>query len=360
MKQIKANAVCNLMVSIVLTTTWMLVLDGCNTKKAESTPKKYSNGVFIVNEGNFQFGNASVSFYDPATQKIENNIFETTNGFKLGDVAQSMNTATTPDYIVLNNSQKVMAIDATNDFKFLYSIQIDGSSPRHIEQINDSTAYVTELYANKIWVIDTKQKKVRKSIPVDGWTEQIFSFPQGAVAVQHPKPGTTTGSGLLFLETTTDILFETLPLSSEPSGAVKDKNGNVWVLCVGDSAKNIAPVLLYLSATGSVEKIMPFALSSHPKSLRYSKSDEYLYFIDNNALYRMKVTDSNLPTTSFLSLSGRNIYGVDADPTNGDLYLSDAIDYVQSSKIYRYSKDGNLIHSFNAGIISNGFVFSYE
>jgi hypothetical protein len=74
----------------------------------------------------------------------------------------------------------------------------------------------------------------------------------------------------------------------------------------------------------------------------------------------MKVTDSNLPTTSFLSLSGRNIYGVDADPTNGDLYLSDAIDYVQSSKIYRYSKDGNLIHSFNAGIISNGFVFSYE
>ena len=31
-------------------------------------------GLFITNEGNFQYGNATLSFYNPATKKIENEI----------------------------------------------------------------------------------------------------------------------------------------------------------------------------------------------------------------------------------------------------------------------------------------------
>ena len=47
-------------------------------------------GLFITNEGNFQYGNATLSFYNPDTRKVENEIFYRANGMKLGDVAQSM------------------------------------------------------------------------------------------------------------------------------------------------------------------------------------------------------------------------------------------------------------------------------
>ena len=48
------------------------------------------HGLFICNEGNFQYGNATLSFYDPATRSVENEVFYRANAMRLGDVAQSM------------------------------------------------------------------------------------------------------------------------------------------------------------------------------------------------------------------------------------------------------------------------------
>ena len=43
-------------------------------------------GLFICNEGNFQYGNATLSYYDPTTKTVENEIFYRANAMKLGDV----------------------------------------------------------------------------------------------------------------------------------------------------------------------------------------------------------------------------------------------------------------------------------
>ena len=41
------------------------------------------DGLFIMNEGNFQYGNATLSYYDPETKKVENEIFYRANAMKL-------------------------------------------------------------------------------------------------------------------------------------------------------------------------------------------------------------------------------------------------------------------------------------
>ena len=74
-------------------------------------------GLFITNEGNFQYGNATLSYYNPTTKEVENEVFYRANAMKLGDIAQSMVIRDGIGWVVVNNSHVVFAIDI-NTFNY--------------------------------------------------------------------------------------------------------------------------------------------------------------------------------------------------------------------------------------------------
>ena len=68
-------------------------------------------GVYILNEGNYNSGNSTLSYYDPEKQTIENGIFQRANDRKLGDTGQSMTLFGNTLFIAMENSGIVWAID---------------------------------------------------------------------------------------------------------------------------------------------------------------------------------------------------------------------------------------------------------
>ena len=70
------------------------------------------SGLLVLNEGNFQYSNASLSFYDIQADTVCNNLFYKVNDAPLGDVAESMALVDGKLYIVVNNSNYIYKVDA--------------------------------------------------------------------------------------------------------------------------------------------------------------------------------------------------------------------------------------------------------
>ena len=89
----------------------ILVLASCDTKPKSNDdiilPPPIKGSIMMINEGNFQFGNSSLTVYDFNKDLIYPDVFEKTNGRKLGDVFQSITVVNGAAYLVVNNSQNL-------------------------------------------------------------------------------------------------------------------------------------------------------------------------------------------------------------------------------------------------------------
>ncbi|MDW8333153.1 MAG: YncE family protein, partial [Bacteroidia bacterium] len=88
-----------------------LVLAACSEKNTVEPDEKFESGLYIVNEGNFDWGEGTLTYWNPETGEIRDDVFRKTNGRTLGNVAQSMSRIGNLGYIVVNNSQKIEVVD---------------------------------------------------------------------------------------------------------------------------------------------------------------------------------------------------------------------------------------------------------
>ena len=118
----------------------LLGLGGCDNV-GDNDEEEFSvsgNGVFILNEGNFNAGNATLSYYDPVEKSVENGVFYRANDRKLGDTGQSIMIYDGMAYIAVENSGIIWGIDVTT-FKVCGQLTAEGTkiiNPRYVHIVN--------------------------------------------------------------------------------------------------------------------------------------------------------------------------------------------------------------------------------
>lgn len=317
-------------------------------------------GLFVINEGNFQYGNASLSYYNPATKSVENEVFYRANAMKLGDVAQSMTLYGDTGWIVVNNSHVIFAIDPTT-FKEKGRIE-NLTSPRYIHFLSDEKAYVTQLWDNRIFIVNPKRYEVTGYIECPAMTMESGSTEQ---MVQWGKYVFVNcwsyQNRILKIDTTTDKVVAELEVGIQPTSLVVDCYGKLWTITDGgyeDSPYGYeAPSLYRIDAeTFTIEKQFRFAKGDAPSEVQLNGRGDKLYWI-NNDVWAMDVTADRIPVKPFIPYSDTLYYGLTIDPRSGEVYVADAIDYVQAGKIYRYSEQGERLDEFYVGITPGAFCW---
>lgn len=336
--------------------TALIVLAGCRNDEPPVQPTQppvvgNNGGVYVINEGNFQFGNAKVGYYDIASGNATEDLFQPANGVALGDVCQSMRIFNGKAYIVVNNSGKIVVV---NPQTFVATATITGfPSPRYFLPVSNGKAYVTDLYANRIAIVNLSTNTISGTIACPGWTEElVLAYGKAFVTNQSRNK-------VYVINTSTDALEDSITVSNSSSSICEDKNGKLWVLCNGSASNSIYPALHRINPlTLQVEQSFAFpAFADNPWRLCMNGSNDTLYFL-NNDVYRMGIDDAALPNSAFIPAAGRNLYGLGIDPVGSIVYVADAVDYVQRGVVYRYRADGTQLNTFMAGIIPAGFYFN--
>lgn len=338
-----------------------LLIFGCETdptgaKNQEKIPEL--SGAFILNEGNFNGGNGSLSFYSPAKGTIQNGIFKAVNGADLGDVVQSMTVIDTLGFIVVNNSNKIEVI-STNTWKQVTTINLAaGSSPRYLA-FDDNFAYVTNLFGNSISKINLGSYQVESNIAVGANPEMIVLDGNSAYIAN-------SGFGWNNTVSVVDLGLgqesKSIKVGDNPRTMRRTKNDELHVLCEGrwpawgDTSDTGTNGGLYVIDMISNTVIDSFIIAGHPSRLAYD-GDATGYFLSAGHVVSYSTVNHSVVNDTLIS---GYFYGLEVDPVSKNIYALDAKNYAQNGALKIYNADGVLQESYETGIIPGSVTFVYE
>lgn len=317
-------------------------------------------GLFILSEGNFQYGNATLSYYDPTTGEVQNEVFFRANGMKLGDVAQSMTIHDGKGWIVVNNSHVIFAIDPTT-FREVGRIE-NLTSPRYIHFVSDEKAYVSQIWDNRIFIVNPRRYEITGYITVPGMSMESGSTEQMVQLGRYVYCNCWSYQNrIIKIDTETDEVVDQLETGIQPASLVLDRLDRLWTLTDGGYEGSPygyeAPALSCIDPGSlSVVREFKFKKGDTPRELQLNGSRDTLYWI-NDDIWRMDITSERAPVRPFLPRRETKYYGLTVDPRDGDVYVADAVDYQQQGMIYRYSSSGDLTDEFYVGITPGAFCW---
>ena len=341
-------------------------------------------GVFVLNEGVYQFSSASLTFYDPVADTAANRFYYKANGIPIGDVAQSLALSDGQLFIVVNNSNYIYKVDAnTLKFDLEHPYQLtDFYSPREMHLVAPNKAYVSDLIGKGVWIINPQDMTHCGFVETGKTTEKIVQVGDELYVSNWSNyyfPGMEKNT-VQTVDINNDEKVAEITVGKEPNTMVVDKNNHVWVLCEGatwqdDGEKptmwEIDPLMKTAQCRYTFDdvvdpetgEVIRFAASN----MKTDPMGRYFYVIvshvdedgdaSDSEIRRFDVETQQFSETFRISSEGNTFYNMAIDPETGEIYVSRIGSPVMNGTVYRYTADGVLLSSFEAGMFPSAMLF---
>jgi DNA-binding beta-propeller fold protein YncE len=320
------------------------------------------HGVYIVCEGQFTVGNASLYLYKPLTDSVYGDIYQGVNKQPLGDVFQSMVRIGDNFFLAVNHSDKVVVLNAS-DLTLVSTITI--LSPRYILPVSNDKAYVSSLYSKKVYLINTSTFSVLGAIEMpDSNAEGMCGYLGSDAFI---TTWDTAGHNIYKVNTNGDYITQTIRIGgAAPHAVLQDKEQMLWVLAGNQPKGKPASLTRIDPSTGNILQTYHFPANADPIKPVFNNTKDTLYFIGAdfgggigyNGIYRMGIYETSLPVTPFLPAhSNQYFWALGIDPITGYVYVGDPKGFTQKGTVYIYRSDATLVTSFTCGIGPGQFYF---
>ncbi len=342
-------------------------------------PDSSVRGFYLLNEGNMGSNKCSLDYYDYTTGMFSRNIYAERNPNvvkELGDVGNDLQVYRGRLYAVINCSHKVEVMDAGTGIRVG---QLDIPNCRYI-RFYDGKAYVSsyvgpvqinpEAPKGMVYEIDVETLTITRRVTV-GYQPEEMEIADGYLYIANSggyrAPDYDYTISVVSLESFRQV--RQIPVAINLHRIRKDGYGGLWVTSRGNNG-NIPSRLFKLeksALTGeyevSLELEVPCSnLAIHGGLMYYFAAGWNNETQSNHVSYGVvDVNTGEVLTDNFISDgTDKNIaipYGIAVHPETGDIFLTDARNYVSSGVLYCFDKSGKKKWSVRTGDIPACLAF---
>jgi hypothetical protein len=345
---------------------WVLGLSSCLREDCcRELPPAATGGLWVVNEGNFTFGNGSLSYLQPRDSLVLNSVFFEANGVPLGDVPQSIFQKGDSLWVVVNNSGKLVCLNRRD---YRYCGEIEGLiSPRFGLIISNREALISDLYSKDLTLVDLEAQQILGYLRVGHSTERMLAAGNYVFVT-----GWTLGNYVYKIDRSSRVCVDSIAVGHQPHSLVQDKEGKIWVLCDGafrgsPGGHFPARLVAFDPVHGDIVREFVFeTLDQSPQHLAINPRGDTLYYINSayasgkgqdKGIYTMSIHAAGLPQQPLIPEKGRLFNAMALSAAGNEIWVSDAVDYQQRGWVRSYTRQGQALDSFRVDLIPGQLLF---
>lgn len=340
-------------------------------------------GMYLLNEGNMGSNKASIDFVDFKNAYYVRNMYAERNPTvikELGDVGNDIQIYGSKLYAVINCSHKVEVMDA-HTLKRIG--QIDIPNCRYIK-FDKGNAYVSayvgpvaidpDAQLGAVYRIDTTSLTITGKCTVGYQPDELeimgeYIYVANSGGYRVPKYDYTVSVVEMYGMTQ----VEKIPVGINLHRIRADKYGKLWVTSRGNYGSVRSKIFVLEKESRFSRKMVVTDTLDIPCSEMHIQGDSlYFYSVEwnnqeeaNNVTYGIiNVKTRELVTDHFITDGTESDieipYGINVHPTTGDIYVTDAKNYVSSGALHCYTREGKKKWSVRTGDIPAHMVFLYK
>lgn len=339
-------------------------------------------GFYLVNEGNMGSNKCTLDYYDYLTGVYARNIYAERNPNvvkELGDVGNDIGIYGSKLYVVVNCSHKVEVLDARSGVRIG---QVDIPNCRYV-RFHRGKAYVSSYVGpvqlgadapkGAVYQVDTLSLAITGQVTVGYQPEEMETVGDNMYVANsggYRAPEYDNTVSVIDLAGMRQV--ELIPVGINLHRVRKDRYDRLWVTSRGDRLSRPSRLYVMDRIPGTdrmeVTDTLPVACSNMAihGNLLYFYAAEWSDLTSSNTISYgiIDIRTKEVVSTNFITDgTEREIampYGIAVHPETGDIYLTDAKNYVSSGTLYCFDSQGRKKWSVRTGDIPTAIAFLHK
>lgn len=339
-------------------------------------------GFYLVNEGNMGSNKCTLDYYDYLTGVYARNIYAERNPDvikELGDVGNDIGIYGSKLYVVVNCSHKVEVLDARSGVRIG---QVDIPNCRYV-RFHRGKAYVSSYVGpvqlgadapkGAVYQVDTLSLAITGQVTVGYQPEEMETVGDNMYVANsggYRAPEYDNTVSVIDLAGMRQV--ELIPVGINLHRVRKDCYDRLWVTSRGDRLSRPSRLYVMDRIPGTdrmeVTDTLPVACSNMAihGNLLYFYAAEWSDLTGSNTISYgiIDIRTKEVVSTNFITDgTEREIampYGIAVHPETGDIYLTDAKNYVSSGTLYCFDSQGRKKWSVRTGDIPTAIAFLHK